>query len=698
MQFCKEIAEGLKALHHCGIVHGDVKPENILVFPKKDARNSFTLKITDFGHSVLKHDGLKTLPALTKPWCAPEVETSLEMTFQEMILTDCYSYGLVILSVMIDQPFYEKLDNIEEHKNSDRMLAGAIELLRRVDRESNGLDIDIETTEMLLEITIQLNPGARDLASCISLIDEYISDTEEPHLAQRSNHDLGLLFNEIPPLDVVDKVIIGYQTLSRASHQLKSHIAMELLKICNDATDIRKPSAAWELCLCYFVGFGVPQSFEKSSRWLSYAADNSIVAAQDYFHVLHEAMKIDPPATSRPYFEMTAQRLLSTESSLPAKTTVGGCANPKAIKNKGETDSSPELSSDVTTTISKGTVSEVSALFTESRIQINSQNACGDTPLLIAAKSGRFDVIDLLLEYPSVNAGIRNLSGQTVLHYLPTFNQSQVYSLVPRLMTANADLNAEGRPTDETASSTFSNPSIKSCSFLNVILHKRPDILECLLEAAHSKESSCSSCTFCKGGSRFRRILAVTLSLFNADALDIISDHMKEYQARSDMDLSKVEVWSGPRLFPIYHIPFCSVVVAALDIPDSIFRAIHYGERYLDILKRCIDFLLGLQSDSCTILFAMLNAAVDQNSVDGVKLLLDAGRDRGAPTPQWWLAPSPELWLAPALDLWFPGKTNNSENLERRSPVFKSISYGLRESVMKTADDTNLAFVVGWSA
>ncbi|KAH9208697.1 kinase-like domain-containing protein, partial [Leptodontidium sp. 2 PMI_412] len=43
------IARGLSALHQCGVIHGDMKPENVLIFYKPELH----AKIADFSHSFL---------------------------------------------------------------------------------------------------------------------------------------------------------------------------------------------------------------------------------------------------------------------------------------------------------------------------------------------------------------------------------------------------------------------------------------------------------------------------------------------------------------------------------------------------------------------------------------------------------------------------------------------------------------------
>jgi serine/threonine protein kinase len=132
LEFCRDLADGLGVLHACGVVHGDVKPANILVFPRPDSRDSFVVKLTDFGHSAIESDGQGILPAFTPQWCAPEVTRDDEcqsMSFSDMKATDIYSYGLVVLSIMIGRSFYldyERVEEIQRDKQAGTLLQRSI--------------------------------------------------------------------------------------------------------------------------------------------------------------------------------------------------------------------------------------------------------------------------------------------------------------------------------------------------------------------------------------------------------------------------------------------------------------------------------------------------------------------------------------------------------------------------------------------
>jgi hypothetical protein len=78
-----------------GIAHGDVKPENILIFANSDG--SLSAKLTDFGYSVFRQDsgsGLKL--ARSEPWNDP-LYYGEAITFEMAVKIEAYSFGMVCL-------------------------------------------------------------------------------------------------------------------------------------------------------------------------------------------------------------------------------------------------------------------------------------------------------------------------------------------------------------------------------------------------------------------------------------------------------------------------------------------------------------------------------------------------------------------------------------------------------------------------
>lgn len=110
-----DVAAGLDAVHDVDLIHGDLKPDNILIF-WQDAR--WTAKIADFagGMGLNQADRLEGMG--TAGWRAPELchlyEGKEDPDPSLLARLDAYSYGLVLWSVFLrdDQsaPCSEKVD------------------------------------------------------------------------------------------------------------------------------------------------------------------------------------------------------------------------------------------------------------------------------------------------------------------------------------------------------------------------------------------------------------------------------------------------------------------------------------------------------------------------------------------------------------------------------------------------------------
>jgi serine/threonine protein kinase len=89
-KLCADIADGLYAIHSCDIIHGDVKPGNILIC--RQEKTGFLAKIGDFGYSVVTAQGVPETNAGTDRWEAPELHCNENQMSKE---SDVYSFGLL---------------------------------------------------------------------------------------------------------------------------------------------------------------------------------------------------------------------------------------------------------------------------------------------------------------------------------------------------------------------------------------------------------------------------------------------------------------------------------------------------------------------------------------------------------------------------------------------------------------------------
>ncbi|KAL8730478.1 MAG: hypothetical protein Q9166_004042 [cf. Caloplaca sp. 2 TL-2023] len=107
-QLSMDILEGLICLHKENIVHGDVKPANVLVFRQQNPVVLFTAKISDFGmcvsleeQSSISYGSYQGTPG----WLAPEIlryRKNRGKTIGDVTLSKCdvFSFGLLVLSVV----------------------------------------------------------------------------------------------------------------------------------------------------------------------------------------------------------------------------------------------------------------------------------------------------------------------------------------------------------------------------------------------------------------------------------------------------------------------------------------------------------------------------------------------------------------------------------------------------------------------
>ena len=181
-RFCLDVSEGLSAIHSCGIVHGDIKAGNILIF--EDSKGGYVAKIADFGCAVFL-EGYKDvdprspvrLPGVSQPWCAPEATEPVPVN--QLAYTDVYSLGLLLFRIMVFGNPFDLFDlppdgelkvadaaELRHMPNFRYLVAGIIEMHtnERWTRDQRLLVTQIFAT------ALDLDPKARDLDLILKLL------------------------------------------------------------------------------------------------------------------------------------------------------------------------------------------------------------------------------------------------------------------------------------------------------------------------------------------------------------------------------------------------------------------------------------------------------------------------------------------------------------------------------------------------
>lgn len=99
-QLALDSAQGLSALNAAGIVHGDLKTDNVLIFPTPEDPCGCIAKLSDFGLAVAGTDR-KVFDIGTPGWKAPELPSDEGVAAAMLGKCDYFSLGLLVWSIML---------------------------------------------------------------------------------------------------------------------------------------------------------------------------------------------------------------------------------------------------------------------------------------------------------------------------------------------------------------------------------------------------------------------------------------------------------------------------------------------------------------------------------------------------------------------------------------------------------------------
>ncbi|KAJ4114834.1 hypothetical protein NW765_011465 [Fusarium oxysporum] len=294
LSLCLDVAEGLEFLHACGIIHGDVKPANVLLFHGHDGSGILRAKISDFSHSLFECDaenGMLSWLGRSRPWSAPETQSQ---TAQDVALanrSDIFSFGLLVLFIMLEDPdlFFQVFNNIQLN-DDEPYLAHAMELMVHHDK-----DVDLLLLQEIFTQSLPVTATDRgsSLAEIIVSVDQgMVSRGREPRHHANIPVKLTWSLKEMSNVINVNEVCIAQSIYSPAvQRQIFNALSYE----CQRGTDKEDVlEAILQYGICFINKFGNRPSADKECletglQFIAIAAKLGSHRAMPILPLLHES-------------------------------------------------------------------------------------------------------------------------------------------------------------------------------------------------------------------------------------------------------------------------------------------------------------------------------------------------------------------------------------------------------------------------
>jgi serine/threonine protein kinase len=147
-----DIACGLAAVHQYGVIHGDVKDQNILLVKELyDGQTRLVAKISDFGASGIE-SSREDIRGMSEYWAAPEVLERPQgwKGLRQTSAADIYSFGLLAATIALGgRRLLNEVSESWSMKQNDKMKAYAKEKLQTFFRAN--LNLDDDATQVFLK-------------------------------------------------------------------------------------------------------------------------------------------------------------------------------------------------------------------------------------------------------------------------------------------------------------------------------------------------------------------------------------------------------------------------------------------------------------------------------------------------------------------------------------------------------------------
>ncbi|KAM5354993.1 hypothetical protein ACJ41O_001639 [Fusarium nematophilum] len=646
MTLCRDVTFALFSLHSAGISHGDIKPNNILVFADRRVQGGvettyYRAKISDFSRARFLADSSRAHLAGAPSYKAPE-GASVLLT-EDVMLADVWSLGVLFGAITLRPARF--LDTGEPTLVGETIRAETARLI-----EESSWDPEIqELRDIMVSASLQHDPSRRDLRQILHAFEDVQTIYMPPTTAPAADRQIQ------PPS--CPELHISYEHLKYTSGSLKDLLVESLEIESLSRSDRRRGRALYELAVALLSRFARPDNNDQRGlRALHEAATLGDVVARGLFCRLQQTL-----ASSRSQKDaqvdlgdagwvveaaeaghsVAAEELAQMRLESPQVTQQPlGCLvrTSKTIPShqRGflsardidpcEGSSSSHTAADLHRAIAAGDLDGLTRLLDNSSTWLNVSNSSGDTPLMAATKAGQPLMVLILLQ-SGADPALCNFRDENMMHYAWCFRRPSdpvrdIFEFCQRRCEGVFLQTAKGAMSCSRVDFHHTPPGLP---IERAISRNVAPIVELFLEFMPPIEPV--------NGLVFRRCLRLAFQYHNVDCQRAVINHIRDNTALYDETLSPLPrttwLYRGQRrsFLDALAIGNVSGVGHGADLPVDFWRMCCHGQSSDEKLAGSISQFLSLlpdgQSGQPYIVLA-LELAFSEGAVGVAKALLVA--------------------------------------------------------------------------